>query len=61
MADVSSSLSGSLYDEIPANLLVIVIITTLSPEVKVNEDKSDDISAFEPSVTVVGSILALAS
>ena len=47
--------------EVPTNPLLIVILTTLLPVVKVNEDIFDDISTFEPSVTVVESILALAS
>ena len=46
--------------EVPANPLLIVILTTLSPVVKVNGD-TFGIVLSESSVTVVESILALAS
>ena len=46
--------------EVPTNPLLIVILTTLLPVVKVNGD-TFGIVLSEPSVTVVESILALAS
>ena len=62
MGRTSSKLILRVYvvDEIPVNLLVIVILTTLLPVVKVNGDIFG-ISLPLLSLTVVGSMLALFS
>ena len=62
MGSTSSKLILRVYvvGEIPANPLLIVILTTLSPVVKVNGDIFG-ISISFSSLTVVESILALAS
>ena len=62
MGRTSSKLILRVYvvGEIPANPLLIVILTTLLPVVKVNGDIFG-IVLSESSLTVVESILALAS